>query len=208
MIPLRIVESDREGFDQPIVELWRDDEFVGMVFWDEDAAVVQIHSDEDGDVFDLGVPELITMLELAEQIVVPEEFRTEVAGVAAEDPADWSDEDPATLELVGEFDPQAAHRTDDGEGFFPRQVAVEFIQRCDELGLAVVEMEGFDLEDHVLKPRPNLTLTVRIPDSSDWSMFRAAANATALDTLHDWPSRSSLVVAFVVQQPDGETFVA
>ena len=30
MLPLRIVETDREGFDEPIVELWRDDDFVGM----------------------------------------------------------------------------------------------------------------------------------------------------------------------------------
>jgi hypothetical protein len=207
MIPLRIVESDREGFDQPVVELWRDDEFVGMVFWDEDVAVVQVYSDDDGDVFDLGVGELVTALELAERIVTPEEFRTDVeaAGTGSDD---WSEEDPATLELVGEFDPQAAHRTEDGEGFFPRPVAVEFIRRCDELGLAVVEMEGFDLEGNVLKPRPNLTLTVRIPDVADWASFTAAANATALDTLQDWPSRSSLVVAFVVQQPDGEAFVA
>ncbi len=39
MIPMRLVETDREGFDEPVVELWRDDEFVGMVFWDGDTAV-------------------------------------------------------------------------------------------------------------------------------------------------------------------------
>ena len=69
-------------------------------------------------------------------------------------------------------------------------------------------MEGFDLEANLLKPRPNLSLTVRVPGVADWSTFRAAANAMALDTLSGWPTRSSLVIAFVVQQPDGESIVA
>jgi hypothetical protein len=214
MIPLRIIESERDGFDEPVVELWRDDEFIGMVFWDGDLAVVQIYPGEDGDVFDLGAAELLRVVELAEAIVTPEEFMTDTAGMvvlgddADDDDDDWSQEHPATLALVGEFDPQAAHRNADGEGFFPRAVADEFIRRCDELDLAVVEMEGFDLEGPVLKPRPSLNLTVRVPGVDDWSIFRPAANAMALDTLQEWPGRSTLVIAFVVQQPDGEAFVA
>ena len=213
MIPLRIIESERDGFDEPVVELWREDEFIGMVFWDGDLSVVQIYSDEDGDVFDLGATELLRVVELAEAIVTPEELMMDNAGMVvlsedSDDDDDWSQEHPATLALVGEFDPQAAQRNADGEGFFPRAIADEFIRRCDELDLAVVEMEGFDLEGPVLKPRPNLNLTVRVPGVDDWSIFRPAANAMALDTLKEWPGRSSLVIAFVVQQPDGEAFVA
>ena len=216
MIPLRIVESERDGFDEPVVVLWRDDEFIGMVFWDGDVAVVQVYSDDDGDVFDLAVAELLRVIELAEAIVTPEELMLEGGGmlVVGDEPSggddgdDWSEEHPATLALVGEFDPLAVHRNADGEGFFPRDVAGDFIRRCDELDLAVVEMEGFDREGAVLKPRPNLNLTVRVPGVNEWSIFRPTANATALDTLRDWPDRTSLVVAFVVQQPDGEAFVA
>ena len=213
MIPLRIIESERDGFDEPVVELWRDDDFIGMVFWDGDLAVVQVYSDEDGDVFDLGATELLRVVELAEAIVTPEEMMMDNAGMVvlseeSDDDDDWSQEHPATLALVGEFDPQATHRNADGEGFFPRDVADVFIRRCDELDLAVVEMEGFDLEGPVLKPRPNLNLTVRVPGVDDWSIFRPAANAMALDTLKEWPARSTLAVAFVVQQPDGEAFVA
>lgn len=213
MIPLRIIESERDGFDEPVVELWRDDEFIGMVFWDGDLAVAQIYADEDGDVFDLGAAELLRVIELAEAIVTPEELMMDTAGMVvlgddSDEDDDWSQEHPATLALVGEFDPKAAHRNADGEGFFPRAVADEFIRRCDELDLAVVEMEGFDLEGPVLKPRPNLNLTVRVPGVDDWSIFRPAANAMALDTLKEWPGRSTLVIAFVVQQPDGEAFVA
>ena len=212
MIPMRIVESDREGFDEPVVELWRDDEFIGMVFWDGEVAVVQVFPDDDGDVFDLDLGELMRMLEIAERIVTPEEFLEDdgyaPVAEAESEGGDWSDEHPATLTLVGEFDPRAAHRTADGEGFFARADAVDFVRRCEELDLAIAEMEGFDLEADVLKPRPNLTLNVRVPGVADWATFRATANAMALDTLMDWPTRSTLVVAFVVQQPDGESFVA
>ena len=68
MIPLRIVETEREDFDGPIVELWRDDDFVGMVFWDGEAAVVQIYPDEDGDVHDLEIRELLQTLDTAERM--------------------------------------------------------------------------------------------------------------------------------------------
>ncbi len=228
MIPLRIVETEREDFDQPVVELWRDDEFVGMVFWDDDTPVVQIYPDDDGDVKDLDVRELIRVLDMAEQIVSPVADAAEFAELRAslgirraepdaEDEADdggggdeqsWESEHPATMTLLDEFDPQAVHRTSDGEGFFPRPVAEEFIKRCDELDLAVVEMEGFDLEGAVLVPRPNLDLVVRVQGPTAWDVFRPAANARALDTLLDWPSRATLVVAFVLQQPDGDTIVA
>ena len=72
MIPMRIVETDRDGFDQPVVELWRDDEFVGMVFWDDDVPVVQIYADDDGDVKDLDLRELMIVLDTAEKIVSPD----------------------------------------------------------------------------------------------------------------------------------------
>ena len=217
MLPLRIVETDREGFDEPVVELWRDDDFVGMVFWDGDLAVLQVYQDADGDVYDLDLGDVFRVLGLAEAIVTPEEFRADdsefggiefdVEQVGGEDDG-WEDEHPAAVALVTEFDPMARHRNSDGEGYFPRQVAFDFLARCDELDLAVVEMEAFDFDGLVLKPRPQLVLAVSLPGMNSWQVFRPAANALAQNTLSDWPSRSSLVTAFVVQQPDGETFVA
>ncbi len=214
MFPLRIVESEREGFDRPVVELWRDDEFIGMVFWDGDVVVAQIYPDDAGDVHDLEVRDLMRVLELAERIVAPDEYEDEEGGFTIriapeEDEGDaWGNEDPATLQLVEEFDSQAVHRTADGEGFFPQPVAEAFIERCEELGLAVVEMEGFDLEGESLVPRPNLNLTVRAPGIDEWGLFRSVANGQARDTLASWRPRPTLVVAFVVQEPGGDTFVA
>ncbi len=218
---MRIVETEREEFDEPVVELWRDDEFVGMVFWDDDTAIVQIYADDDGDVKDLDTRDLIRVLDIAEQIVSPVEHDEALAGLRAElqagadedddedEDEEWGDEHPSTVALVDEFDPLATHRSEDGEGFFSKTIASEFVERCDQLDLAVVEMEAFDLEGETLVPRPNLNLTIRVEDGTvDWDGFRAAANVRIADALADWPSRASLVISFVVQQPDGETFVA
>jgi hypothetical protein len=212
MLPLRIVESDREDFEQPVVELWRDDEFIGMVFWDEDTPIVQIYPDDDGDVKDLDARELMRILDVAERIVSPvadpDEFASVRTDLAAEDGDPWADEDPAIASLFGEFDGKAAHRTEDGEGFFRSEDARSFIERCDELDLAVVEMEAFDIEGASLIPRPNLSLTIRVQGPTEWGVFRPTANARALDTLTDWPHRRSLGISFVIQLPDGETIVA
>jgi len=222
MLPLRIVETEREDFDEPVVEIWMENEFVGMVFWDGTSTIVQIYPSADDDVHDLDMRELFRVLEMAEKIVDPLAF-DEVGGliqlgpgraqakrdeIAASEADDWEDEDPATVELLSEFDPLAAFRSEDGEGFFPRDVAERFVRRCDDLRLAVVEMEGFDLIGGELKARPGLELVVRPQPVMSPAEFYLYANATALDHLDGWPRRDTLVVAFVVQQQDGETIVA
>ncbi len=214
MIPLRIVETDREGFEEPVVELWREDEFVGMVFWDGETTIVQIHPAADGDVHDLDADDLVRVLEMAEAIVDPEAFAAEGlvdlrAALAAEgDEEDgWEAEDPATLELVTEFDPQAEYRSEEGEGFFPPPVAAEFIRRCEELDLAVVEMEGFDIGTEEPVPRAGSALATGDEPVMTWDDFRSFANVRATDTLHDWMEDPPALVAFVVRLPDGATFV-
>ncbi len=218
MIPIRIVETEREDFDEPVVELWMDNEFVGMVFWDGSSTIVQIYPAGDEDVHDLEMRDLFRALEMAERIVDPLAF-DQVEGLVQlgggraqtkrEEPEDdWSEEDPSTVELLSEFDPLAAFRSEDGEGFFPKDVAERFVRRCEELRLAVVEMEGFDLITGELKARPGLELVVQPQPVMSADEFRSHANATALDHLVGWPVRDSFVVAFVVQQQDGETIVA
>lgn len=212
MIPLRIVETEREDFEGSIVEIWRDDEFVGMVFWDGESAIVQIYPLDDGDVHDLEIRELLQTLDTAERMVDPFAYEAEeLAGLRAKvasNSDDWAQEDPATLELVGEFDAQAAHRSEDGEGFFARDVAEAFIRKCEDTGLAVVEMEGFDWDGNQLAARPGLVLVVRPEEMMTWPQFKSYASARVLDALAGWPRRATMVLAFVVQQPDGETFVA
>ena len=210
MIPIRLAETERDDFDGTIVEFWREDDFIGMVFWDGDSPIIQIYPDDDGDVHDIDVFELQQLLDTAVRMVDPQpdedfaELRTAIAEAANGE----VDVHPATADLLLQFDPQAVFRTDDGEGFFPRHVAEVFVSRCEELDLAVVEMEGFDLEGTTLVPRPKLDLQVTPQKAMSWPEFRTFANITAQDTLRTWPSRDSLVVAFVIQQPDTETIVA
>jgi hypothetical protein len=212
MIPLRIVETERDDFEGPIAELWRDDDFIGQVFWDGETTIVQIYPASDGDVHDLPVADLLRVLDTAERIVDPLAFDqgdfVQLRQDLSSRTGDRDTGDEGTNQLMAEFDPLAAYRAEEGEGFFPRDVSERFISRCEELALAVVEMEGFDLEDGQLKPRPGLELMIRPESMMTWPEFRAYANARAADTLASWPRRESLVFAFVIQQPDGESIVA
>lgn len=212
VLPLRIVEKDHEDFDQPIVEIWREDEFVAYVFWDDDVPVAQIYSDEEGDAYDLDAVDLIRVLEIAHQIVSP--LAPDDGGLIGDkllrdehDDAAWTAKDDRIAQLSGEFDSQAAHRSLDGEGFFSRSVAEALIARCDALDVAVVEMEGFDFDGSRPVPRPNMHLIVHAEPGATWSSFRPQANFTVLGKLNDWPRRETLVVSFVVQLPESETVV-
>jgi len=211
MLPIRMVETERDDFDGTIVELWRADDFIGMVFWDGEGPIVQIYPDGDGDIQDLDVRELQRLLDTAVQIIDPHAFDddlTDLREAVAEAGGEPDELHPATAALLAEFDERATYRTEDGEGFFTRVDAEAFITKCEELDLGVVEMEGFDLEGANLISRPGLDLVVTPQKMMSWSEFRTYANATAADKLRFWPSRDSLVVAFVIQQPDTETIVA
>ncbi len=214
MLPLRIVETDRPEFEEPVVELWRDDQFVGMVFWDGEEAIVQIYADQDGDVQDLEMNDLLRALDMAARIVTPldqledEEGEYLDAFNATVPEGEWDEEHPATSALTTEFDSRVVFRAEDGEGFFDRGTAIELLERCEELSLAIVEIDGFDLEGSVLIPRPDLGVFIDAPAGMDWSVRVAAANAQVRAALEAWPAHPSLVAAIVIQQSDGESFVA
>ena len=215
MIPLRIVEKDHADFDEPVVELWRENEFVGYVFWDEDMAVVQFYADKDGEPFDLDLTDMLRVLDIAAQIVIPDliEGDPELATISERIAAatgttdEWEDEDHRIVELSQEYDLLAAPRDEDGEGFFHRPEAKALIARCEGLGLAVVEMEGLDWNGATLTPRPDLHIVIEGQPGAEWGIFRSQANATASARLDVWPQRDTLVVSFVVQLPDGSTRV-
>ncbi len=209
MLPIQLVETERDDFDGPIVEMWRGQEFVGMVFHDGETTVVQIYPDADGDVHDLDVRELQLRLDTAIRMVDPDGLDDDLAELrqAAQD-QQWDDEHPATKELLAEFDEQIVHRTEDGEGFFDRSTAEQFIRRCEELDLAVVEMDAFSFVAGTLSEKPDQSLAVTPQTMMTWSEFRSYANATASQTLSGWPRDEALAVAFVFQQPDAEMIVA
>jgi hypothetical protein len=209
MLPIQLVETDRDDFEGPVVEFWRADDFIGMAFFDGESPIVQIYPDADGGAQDLDIHEIQGLLDMAVRMVDPlafdegmEALRQEVVGEPA------SGDHPATTLLLEEFDAQARHRTEDGEGFFSKEVAGQFIAKCEELDLAVVEMEGMDFEAGKLIPRPGLDLIITPQSMMSWPEFRTYANATAQDSLRSWSTRASVLFAFVIQQPDAETIVA
>jgi hypothetical protein len=215
MVPLRIIETDRPGFAEPVVELWRDDEFVGMVFWDGEETIVQIYPDGTGDVHDIEMGDLIRTLDMAARIVVPLDQLDEEPGgdylQAFNESApegEWDEENPATRALTDEFDDRVVFRAEDGEGFYDRESAIEIVERCEQLGLAAIEVDGFDLEGDVLIPRAELGIVIAAPGDIGWGVRAAAANAQVRAALEAWPPRPTLVAAMVIQQPDGETFIA
>ena len=211
VLPIRIIETEREDFDGPIVELWRDDDFIGLVFWDGEATILQVYPDGGGDVHDLDVRELQMLLDTALRIVDPDAFDAEMdelRGAVSSQDQEWGEEHPATAELLAEFDELAEHRSEDGEAFFSRDTAAQFIRRCEELDLAIMEMEGLDRRDDQLTADQELVLETAEQPMMTWSQFRAFANLTAQQTLTLWPYRDSLVVAFVFRQPDGVDIVA
>jgi len=212
MLPLRIVETDRPEFDEPVVELWREDDFVGMVFWDGEDVLVQIYPDGDGDVYDLEVGDLFRVLDVAMRIVTPVDQLAEDEGDYRDGYPDspegeWDEELEATRLLTSEFDDRVVFRADDGAGFFDGETALELVGRCEELGLAVIEMECYERRGSRLEVRSDLGIYVDAPPGIDWSVRAGAANAQTRSALESWPPGLALLGSIVVQQPDGETFV-
>ena len=69
-------------------------------------------------------------------------------------------------------------------------------------------MEGLEWDGATVTADPELVLDVTEQPMMTWSEFRSYANATCLNTLQNWPSRDTVLVAFVFTQPDGEEIVA
>ena len=215
MLPLRVVEKDIEDFDEPVVELWREHDFVGHVFWDEDIAVVRFYPDREGDPFDLGLDDVQRVLDIANQIVMPGLLGEDVDSAvlpqhfadAPDTPVGSKDENRCIVELRREFEGLATYRNLDSEGFFPCDIAKALISRCGDLGLAVIEMEGLDWDGTTLTPRPDLHLRIDVRPGSSFDDVRSQANTAVATHLGMWSSRTMLVVSFVVQLPDGSTRV-
>ncbi len=185
-----------------------------MVFWDGEETLVQIYPDGGGDVFDLEIGDLMRVLDIAIRIVTPADLLEEDEGEflqaynASAPEGEWDEELPATEALTAEFDERVVFRADDGEGFFDRDTTLEIVERCGELGLCVIEMECYERNGARLQLRDDLGVYVDAPAGMDWSVRAAAANAQTRAALGAWPENAALLASVVIQQPDGEAFMA
>ena len=56
--------------------------------------------------------------------------------------------------------------------------------------------------------RDDLGVYVDAPVGMEWSVRAAAANAQTRAALDAWPDNPALLASVVIQQPDGEAFMA
>jgi len=190
---LRIREATRADWEGPVVEIWEDDDLVAQAWRDDEEILVEVLSDADGDPFLLDVPALIGALDTAARILGVEEAS--------------DDEDPLDR-LAEEFDHLAVHRGEEDEGFYPVQVAVPLIRRSEQLGLAVISVEGVTLVAGEPTPTPGFSLRIADPPAGEpWATFRAGANLQAEAVAERWPRKPGFVVAFEVRDQSGEDFV-
>ena len=211
MSPIRVTEEYDEDDDQSVAQLWDDDLYIGVVYWDEETVALHLVSD-DAEGMILDALEMADALAQAIPIVAPEgsDFQIELEGLdtAARNAASGPPKNP-TDQLVEEFDPLAMHRSPGYEGYFPIRVAMGFVARCNELDLAVARMEGFTISGKDAELVPGLK--AKLADAhkgGDWATFRAGCNVQAEALLERWPNKDDFGVAFEVMEPGGETFVA
>jgi hypothetical protein len=190
---LRIKEATRPDWEGPVVEIWEEDELVAQVWRDDEEVLVEVLSDADGDPFLLDVSALIGALDTAARIL----------GVAEPE----EDDDPLDR-LAEEFDHLAVHRGEEDEGFYPPQVAVPLIRRSEQLGLAVVSVEGFTMVAGEPTATPGYALRIADPPGDEpWATFRAGANLQTEAVVERWPRKPGFVVAFEVRDSTGEDYV-
>ncbi len=110
--------------------------------------------------------------------------------------------------LAAQFDRRAARRGPEDEGFYPYDVATGIIARCNDLGLAVVSMEGFTLHPDRIDPVGGCSADLGDAFRGEpWPTFLAGCNLQAVTLLERWPRRPSFAIAFEVQDAEGEVFV-
>jgi hypothetical protein len=195
MSPFRLRETSRTDWEGTVVEVWdEENELVAQVWRDGDEVLVEFGLDADGDPFVLDVGDLLTALDNA----------TRMLGDGSEDDADV---DPIER-LAEEFDHLAVHRGPEDEGFFPPQIAVPFIRRCESLGLAVVGMEGFHEVAGEVQPAPGHRIDLSdIGGDEAWATFRASCNVQAEAVMARWPRTPGFLVAFEIRDAQGEDYV-
>lgn len=209
-------ETTPEGWDDPVVELWDDDEFVGQVYFDGVDVMTQIYPTPDGEPRVFEVAELLRVVELAAKVIEPDDASdfADLRSALGVEPGDGDDgkavgDDLGPVGVLADaFDDAAAHRGEEDEGFYPRTAAAAMVGRCNDLDLAVVNLEGFDLEDGYVEPAKGYAVDIgKAHRGEPWPTFRAGCNVQAEAVLEGWPVRPTFVIAVEIQDRDGEIFV-
>ena len=138
-------EREEPDWLDPVVDLIERGRYVGMAYLDEGQVCVEFLPDEGRPhVFD--VPALQQALDTAAAMLGGD--------AEAPKPADADNEASSIETLAAEFDPFAVHRGPEDEGFYRTDAAARITQRCGDLGLAVVSLEGCTIRALNEEPEP------------------------------------------------------
>ncbi len=205
MSDLHARERQDSEWGRPVADLIEDDEVVGMAYEDEGQLLVEFYPDTEGEPRLYEVADLQRVLDTAGAMLAAEAGDAEAGEEPSPDSAPA--EHPVDV-LAAEFDGRATRRGPEDEGFYPLEAAVGIINRCSDLGLAVVALEGFTIhsgsEDRVGGCAANLGTAFK---GEPWGAFQAGCNLQAMALLERWPRRASFAITFEVQDAAGEVFV-
>ena len=203
MSDLHAREATSDEWDGPVVELVEEGRVCGIVYLDGDSLFAEFNADPDGDAWAFEVPDLQTALDTAAAMLLPQG-----TSVLSEAPGPTNPEEHPVDRLATEFDLKAAHRGEEDEGFYPLPVAVEILQRCESLGLAVVSLEGFRIEGGWPNPIPGMSVdTGNAHAGEPWPVFLAGCNIQAMALLERWAREPNLTLALEVGDADAERYV-
>jgi hypothetical protein len=193
---LRARETTRDDWEGTVVELVEEDHVVGIVYLEDAVVMAEFYPGDDGEAWVFDVTDLQRVLDVASAML----------GVAEAESAPSAAD--AVDRLAAEFDASAALRGGEDEGFYPVLVAAAITLRAEELGLAVVALEGFTIEGEEPIAAPGLASAPGDAHRGEaWLTYRAACNIQARGQLERWAGRPGLVVALEVADESGETYV-
>jgi hypothetical protein len=180
-----------------VIEFVEENLVVGMAYVEDGRLLAEFYTDEDGDPWVFEGDDLLRALDTA-------------AAMLGE--VDDESEGPEGEELVAilatEFDPQASRRGPEDEGFYPLDVTARLINRCGDLDLAVVAIEGLTLHDDGVTPVPGCAADLGAAyEGEPWGVFQSGCNLQAMSALERWPRRPDLGVAIEIQDRSGERYV-
>jgi hypothetical protein len=193
---LRARETTRDDWDGVVVELVEEDRVVGVAYLDQGSVLAEFYPDEDGEPWVFDVADLQRVLDVAAGML------------GVEEPGPTTPAGEAIDLLAAEFDATAAHRGAEDEGFYPVPAALALTMRAEELGLAVVSIEGFTIDAGEPVAVPGYGSTPGDAHRGEaWPTFRAGCNAQARGQLERWAAKGGLVVAIEIADQSGETYV-
>jgi hypothetical protein len=180
-----------------IVEFVEENRVVGMAYLEEDGLLAEFYTDEDGDPWVFEADDLLRALDTAAAMLG-----------AADDTEETPEGDELIAILAAEFDPQAAGRGPEDEGFYPLDVVVRMVNRCGELDLAVASIEGLTLHTEGVTPVPGCSADLADAYQGEpWGVFQAGCNLQAISVLERWPRRPEMGVSIEIQDRSGERYV-